>query len=911
MRRAAILSLVLVMACNGDDPPPDAAVADTTGEGTTSTTGDVTGDTGDTTGDTTTTDGTAPLFECTPAQDAIIEPLWMAGGPGTRADLGKFGKPDALFIDDNDVLLAGDEDDAFEELHLYDLKSDDPTKRADWLTPIADIGADPGPSGTGKLEFRGISGFAKDPKSGRIYVVEQKNGRVQLLTPTDKAPFYEHHSFFGAFAADKNAPEDGEFVRLQAARTDSLGRLFLSDDARDNVSSSRRDIQIFTPELEYETKFGDHSYGDLGVDGNLAEPENFVIDEGRDRIYVCDENTADVAVYKYSDLSFVQRFGGFIDTPNGIDVDDHGFLYVVDQGKSEEGAFVRVFDPESLTEVFRFGNYSEKGDPKPGHFRSPDTLIIDKQRDLLVVADQGHDRIQGFSLSEVQGLACVVQLRAAGATRAVAGKRALFRVEILQRDSDWERRGWRKTGRVTATRDGAAMTLDQDTFKLHNGQGSVALTLPEAGSVELRFTVGGLTTTATVEVLDAPPQRDMSGILSGEELTWRRDDGVIHVSGVVTVPAEETLTIEPGTLIMLEPEARVETEGGFRAKGTEDEPILFFGADDDAGWGWVEHKSLNAKVEYENVLLTGAGNTGFPRDGLTIRHCCNPVLRVHGGDADFRRIMVAHSAGKGLYVVRANLSVKKSYFGHLEMGGEIDTPNATIEDTWFVESRGVDDNDGLYIWGFMAFGLKEQQPQDHWEGKSVDDESIVLRRSIVADGDDDGIDTRGAAVLIDQCLVYGMADKGISLTAGRPRIERTLVKDNKIGMKVDYWTLNAEWFDVHPAPHTFGPHLKQVTIARSVEHGLQISDRGGGDHETADIQPTLDQVIIWDAAKSIHTDWTPDLITMNSSVTQHAIATSGGNNSTTPPTFVDEPAGDYRQNPHSQALTLGAGWPGF
>jgi hypothetical protein len=323
---------------------------------------------------------------CTPTATGIILPIWIAGQSGTPEETGSFGKPDAIFIDERGYLLAGDEHDDYEEIHIYDLDSDNPEIRGDALESLIDLGVTGG--GAGEMEFRAISGFAQDRVSGDLYVVEQGNGRIQILSPLDEpdqAPYYSFKAFFGGFAADKDHPDDEEFVRLQAARTDSLQRLFISDDAKSNAISARRDIQVFDADLEFLFKFGDSSYGALGSVGNLKEPENFVIDEARNRIYVCDEGPGNVVIYRYDDLSFISRLEGFSGPPNGIDIDQYGYLYIVDEGSNGQSD-IRVFDPDTLEEVIRFGEGSNSHDLAHGTFSSPDTLIINISKDLLVLA---------------------------------------------------------------------------------------------------------------------------------------------------------------------------------------------------------------------------------------------------------------------------------------------------------------------------------------------------------------------------------------------------------------------------------------------------------------------------------------------------------------------------------------------
>ena len=347
-------------------------------------------------------------------EPGIIEALWTAGGPGTPEEIGPTGRPDAIFLDD-DVVMVGDEDGAFQEIHLYDLTSDDPTMVGDRLTPLADLG---GPSGFGGLSFSFISGLAEDPATGNIYVAEQGRGSIQVLRNLGESPYYGWIDTIGMLAPNSDEcmclPEDGQFVRLQAVRFDPMGRLWASDDARwfeDN--RIRRDIQVFTATGEFLFKFGDSSAGPQFMGGNLEEPENFVIDEARNRVYVCDEHerTREIVIFNYDDQAFVTRFGRSENgVPNGIDIDQHGNVYVMWEGADggfPEETSIRVYDPASLAEIFRFGGYSESDDPRTGYFNSPDTMIIDVAKDVLMVADQGHRIAQGFRLSEIQTRGCL------------------------------------------------------------------------------------------------------------------------------------------------------------------------------------------------------------------------------------------------------------------------------------------------------------------------------------------------------------------------------------------------------------------------------------------------------------------------------------------------------------------------
>lgn len=346
-------------------------------------------------------------------EPGIIEALWTAGGTGTPEEIGPMGRPDAIYLDD-DVLMVGDEDGAYQEIHLYDLNSDDATMIGDRLTPTADLG---GPSGFAGLSFSFISGLTEDPATGNIYVAEQGRGSIQVLQNLGESPFYGWINTIGSIVNPDECsclPGDGEFARIQAVRFGPEGRLWVSDDGRwfDN-NLVRRDVQVFSASGEFQFKFGDPSYGPRYAQGNLEEPENFVIDRDRNRIYVCEESERgrEIVIFAYDDRTFVQRFGRSPNgVPNGIDIDQHGNIYVMWEGAdggSPEETSVRVYDPMTLTEIYRFGGYSDASDTRTGYFNSPDTMIIDVEKDLLMVADQGHRIAQGFRLSEIQTRGCL------------------------------------------------------------------------------------------------------------------------------------------------------------------------------------------------------------------------------------------------------------------------------------------------------------------------------------------------------------------------------------------------------------------------------------------------------------------------------------------------------------------------
>ena len=79
-------------------------------------------------------------------------------------------------------------------------------------------------------------------------------------------------------------------------------------------------------------------------------------------------------------------------------------------------------------------------------------------------------------------------------------------------------------------------------------------------------------------------QTPVSGSQSG---TWTASGSPYQVTGHVTVPAGQTLTIEPGVRVEFQGRYRIYVDGKVVAQGTEDQPILFTATDHQAGWAGI------------------------------------------------------------------------------------------------------------------------------------------------------------------------------------------------------------------------------------------------------------------------------------------------------------------------------------
>jgi DNA-binding beta-propeller fold protein YncE len=778
---------------------------------------------------------------CVPEAPSVIAPVWTAGAEGTQGQVGRFGKADALLLDPSGVLLVGIED--FQEMALFDVDA-----VADGVAPpIADVSG-----------WQSIAGMSLEPSTGRLFVVELAADRVRVMDLADdprQAPYLTQVATFGTPAADPDAPGPGEFVRAQTVEFDSQGRIYVSDDGKEDGATGARDVQVFAPDFSYLSRFGR---------GDLQEPENFVIDEARGRIYVADEGAGDIVVFRFDDHNVEARFGEFDGIPNGIDVDQDGTIYVMDEGAGQ----VILFDPTTLQEIYRFGASSEKEDLTPGTFNSPDTLVVDQARGLVLTTDQGHHRIQAFDLNDVRARACTAPLEVAvlAPPRVRLGSRFTVQVSL--------ERGGRP---VRLPLRGARARIDGELVDLTAGTGGRALTAEALGVRTIEIEAGGVTTSVEVEVVD-PAARALTGALTGAALSWSPDDGVITLTGAATVAAGETLSIAPGTLVAMGPGATLTIEGDLDARGTAAAPISIFAADPAAEWDTIAH--VGGTATYEHVRFSGGGS------GDSLGHCCTPMLRGDGTTLALRHVMFSDTYAKALYARLGDVEITDSVFARIEMGVEIGrSDHTTVTDSVFTTftgpAGGDNDNDGLYF---------------HEEG------GYTVARCVFADATDDLLDLEYASAVLTDVIFLGAEDKAVSINGGHAAFTNALFADSLIGLGLKD--------DRALEPAT--PTCTRCTLAGNGT-GLAISQRNNA---PSVIEPVFTDSIVWANQADITTAFTFPEITLDHCVIADPLGTTATSTLSEDPRLRDPATADYRLadgSPAATASTTGGpvGWAPF
>ena len=454
----------------------------------------------------------------------------------------------------------------------------------------------------------------------------------------------------------------------------------------------------------------------------------------------------------------------------------------------------------------------------------------------------------------------------------------LVRVEALNSQGVTDRSLW--NGEAILSASPAAVTLSTNRVRLRNGLGSVLVVVSGVeGDFTLTATLGSLTTSRSLATLANVPVTTAGGTLAGTGTTW---SGVVRVTSDVTVPAGHTLTIESNTLVIIDGVASGTTAndllvaGTIRSLGTEEYPVTITCSSPTLRWGQIRHNNAQPSL-YRHTSITRAGRgTGEGHTGTT------PVIRPTNSRLVFENCNLTDFAelsggpGKISFANGSDLTFVNCLFQRARMGPEIEGTALACTNTWIMDMNGPDDADGIY-------------PHNQAAGQQVTFSGCVL-----AAGDDDGIDTLGAIVTVEDCILRDWASvvedaKAISVFNGATHIRRCLIVDSTVGV-------SAKWSGGGTTVVT----INDSTITRNMTNVLaQRKDNAPGPF----IDYRITNSIIW-GGDAVQSDFAETNFTIRYSLLSETWPGEG--NTVTDPMFVNELARDFHLRPYSPAIDAGS-----
>ena len=333
----------------------------------------------------------------------------------------------------------------------------------------------------------------------------------------------------------------------------------------------------------------------------------------------------------------------------------------------------------------------------------------------------------------------------------------LVRVQVLDDKGMVDRRLWDAVA-ILSVPDNPSIHLSTEHVTLYNGLGSALVSIVGSGDFTLTVEVNGFQTTTTLIDWSARPIHKVSGRLARSQ-TW---SGIYHVTGGdFRIPAGIVLTLNPGTLVLIDgvPSGTngtdIDVAGAIESLGTPASPVTFTAYTPGENWGELHHDDAEPSTfQYTNI--TGAGHS--PRVGHSNS---GPTIRASGSTFVFEHCSLTDNAGKLMHTTSGcDLTFRHCLFARSIMGPEISGTALWFEKSWITDMHSVDDADGIYVHGQRA------------------GQRCMMLHGVVANIDDDGIDTLGSDITIEDFFVRDCRDKGISIYNGEVDIHRCLIVEN-------------------------------------------------------------------------------------------------------------------------------------
>jgi hypothetical protein len=265
--------------------------------------------------------------------------------------------------------------------------------------------------------------------------------------------------------------------------------------------------------------------------------------------------------------------------------------------------------------------------------------------------------------------------------------------------------------------------------------------------------------------------QELTGTLEGEHLLW---SSCVHLIGDVVVPIGKTLTVEPGTMVMLEHKVNIYVLGEVHCMGDEMAPI-WFTSYTDLPWGGVIHEE--SAGSYAFTFFTNGGGDSKHNFGHS---SSQPVLFVRDGEMTLDNVFLLDNPGKALGAKNSEVTVTRSLISRCDTGGEFEHTRLSMADCHVLEIPNADDetqdddNDGIYL-----LGVHDEVP--------ADSAGSTIVRSVFAVGKDDGIDHNGAALMVEDCFIEQFHHEGIACSNKNwAHIANTLVRGCGQGIEAGY-----------------------------------------------------------------------------------------------------------------------------
>ncbi len=384
----------------------------------------------------------------------------------------------------------------------------------------------------------------------------------------------------------------------------------------------------------------------------------------------------------------------------------------------------------------------------------------------------------------------------------------------------------RKSQRLPLALSTSPPSIQETELTMKRGRvaGSVEFTTAGEINVTVSSALGTALAHQKVNAQEDTSHREMSGILTGNNLLWN-SSYLIIIDENVTIPAGEQLVVGAGTVVLLSGNVRIEVFGSMDIQGTSEAPVTFTAQSTTEPWGEIDvHNGGTLSMKWA-MLTRGGGDESraFGHSGS------QPVVRGDHAILEFDHCVLVDNPGKAIGSQYSTVVLDASLIAQCDTGGEHFFSVVTAENTWFLNMPSLspdpaeDDNDGIY--------LNDPNPGEV---------PSLLRNCVFVTGMDDAIDHNGAMVNVENCVIEDFYHEGVAASDKNwIHVSNTLILDCEQGIEAGYGS-------------------PEVTVDHCVLTGNDIGLRFGDNYPFYTHEGTLTAVNTISTENRLHNVWNYD-----------------------------------------------------
>ncbi len=461
-------------------------------------------------------------------------------------------------------------------------------------------------------------------------------------------------------------------------------------------------------------------------------------------------------------------------------------------------------------------------------------------------------------------------------------------------------------------RQGSATSSDV-TFDFRLA-GNLISTSGNPGNFTLTATGGGLTATKAMTSLFGTAETVAPTSISAAT-TW---SGIVRVNGDVTVNAGGSLTIQPGTHVLMNGTSApgdtagadiiVNSGGTLTVGGTQADPVSITSGTAGGKWGQILLNGSDPCV-MDFAHISAAGHA--PGAGHTGR---GPVLRLTGANITLNDCSIGDSPGKALYSSgTSDYTMKRSLMARMITGPETENNTAIL-----VEDSNIQE----ILPNYRESNAPAPDDEDCFYVHNGAGRSVITRNTVFARCGDDVFDCLGGPITVERCILRDGWDKGMSMLNNDLTISDTLIIncDKAIVPKsdtattrtttVNRCTIVSENHNTTLAPFGYSVPPNNPD-ADTPSTGLYTQNKSGQSNAAATLSIIAkDCIIIAESPILVDAPYAAANTVVSYSLTRDSDtpATSpwpGTDNINTDPIFVSAASGNYRLSAGSPAINTG------